>query len=102
MCWQLVMGRLGMRMMRLGGCTARHSAALARHHSCAYLEVYDLTLFSAVAFKRGGHVLAGGDGLPAHGHVGHGWLHRQAHCCIAAAPLPHVMRGVFWDFPGFK
>ena len=34
MCWQVVMGCSRMRMLRPGGCTARHSAVLLRHHSC--------------------------------------------------------------------
>ncbi len=33
MCWQVVMGCSRMRILRPGGCTAKHSAALLRHHS---------------------------------------------------------------------
>lgn len=34
MARQLVMGASRRRMLRPGGCTARHSASFARHHSC--------------------------------------------------------------------
>ena len=34
MCRQEVMGCSRMRMLRPGGCTARHSAMFLRHHSC--------------------------------------------------------------------
>ena len=85
------MGRSGMRMLRPGSWTARHSAAFARHHSCVHIETCrDLTSPRVNALKRAGHVLAGGDGPLGHAHVAPGQLHRYALCCIGTAPLLHV------------
>ena len=51
MCWQVVMGCSRMRMLRPGGCTARHSAALLRHHSCVQDAASALSIQACIAIR---------------------------------------------------